>query len=213
MYRAEDVWAAAFAAYRVNGQYVRAGDVVMGTKEDNTIYQMPSNRSLMAKFLEASDIITDEDHIEGQACRAHFRALPFRMLSQPNVSQFEQSVYLASEMESFESMKNFGLIACLPNIWPTIKARIDADMRFAFSSGYVGKIGEKVTISGTVLECVFSKAWVTHYVRFLTDDEKPVRFSLKLALEIGSRITIAGRVKSQADNCTRLSRVKVIVND
>ena len=89
--------------------------------------------------------------------------------------------------------------------------RDDVDRRINFArGGYVGDIGEKVSLNIEVLKSVWSQKWNTWYITGINSEDQVVFFACKESFDIGTHLTITGVVKGTRDNSTQLNRVKVL---
>jgi hypothetical protein len=212
MHTAEEVWTAAVAAQRINGQYVRVNQYAEKiVAPDGSTVILESNRSVMQKILKGLLPVTDEDRETGKLCRDHFRNICFKMLTKGVLNDFENTAYRISEKEVFEDHKEFAFIACLPNSYAKDKILLDANQKFAFSSGYIGQLKEKVTVTGVMLDSYMN--FYSIYCRFWTEDQKAVRFTSKTFYEHGKKLTVSGKVFKQYDNITQLTRITVHEHD
>jgi hypothetical protein len=73
----------------------------------------------------------------------------------------------------------------------------------------VGRVDERVEITGEVVRSNYSNQYNTHYVTVITDANRQVFFAYRERMEPGANIKICGRVKRHADRATQLSRVKI----
>ena len=201
VYDAKLVWAAAAAAQRINGEYVK----VEGEKTPN--------RTIMMNFLQTPELISEQDLEAGTEIRRYYNALTFKIMSGVKISEFDNNAMKVAQLEQIFSNYDLAVIASLPSCHQRSVARDKVNSRLTFETeGFVGKVGEKVTVEVEVVKCNYSANWNTYYITGITNDKKAVFFSYRQGMShrIGSIIKVAGRVKAHRDNSSQLTRVKVI---
>ena len=202
-YSAADVWAAACAAQRVNGAYIKGVDAVQ-PKEPN--------RELMAKFLAAPEEMTEHDYVMGANCRKWIQGdLMVRALKN-KATDFDKAVMQVCELEEFDTGANryqLAVIPCLPNSWHKGLAREQVQERVRAATGdYLGNVGTKVTSNIEVLKTNYSATYNTYYVTAIDDENRSMFFSYREQLPVGARGKVFGTVKAHRDGNTQLTRVK-----
>lgn len=214
-YTVNDVWAAACAADRVNGGYF---------KEDRFEYsdnQPPKlinrrNRDVMMQFLANPGQLLVEDAERGEQCREFLKSdLTFRAL-QNKTTSFDDAVrkVLAVE-ERFDTRQDryeLAIVACLPASVTRSQARQTVDERVRFAGGgLIGNLGNKVVLKDVeVISANYSQQYNIYWIRGVTDQDQVVLFSNKESFDVGSHLTIQGKVKAHRDNLTQLNYVKVL---
>jgi hypothetical protein len=200
-YPAALVWAAACAAQRVNGGYVKVGS---GPAE-----QM-HNRMLMESFI-TDQSVTDADRAEGEKVRKFYQALTFQILKGKLLSSFDNNALALSNREEITSNYEIAVIASLPDGYERGQKRMSVQTRIDFAKGgFIARVGEKVTANIEVLRSAYSQQWNVYFVTAITDQDQAIFFSFKSALEAGANVKIAGTIKAHRDNQTQLNRVKVL---
>ena len=206
-FNADDVWAAACQAQRVNGAYVKLSMLSESDPEQNR----QSNRQIVESLLVDPSLITEEDMEQGRKVRAFYQAYTFKILKGIKLSEFDNNAMLIANRDTVESTYDLAVIASLPSCYERGVKRQTVDQRIAFATGgMVGKIGDKVSCTIEVLKSVYSQKWNTHYITGITSDDQVVFFAYKEELAIGQQRDIYGTVKTHRDNSTQLNRVKII---
>jgi hypothetical protein len=210
-YDANLVWAAACAAQRINGEYFK------GTKwPDAPVDSKTSNRDLIENILrnDAATIavVTDEDREQGELVRRFYKALTFKLITGNKLSDFDNTALALSNVDTITTKYELAVIASLPSCYVRGAARNTVENRVKFAAGgYIGQYGDKVKLNVEVLRSFFSQQWATHYVTAITADDQAIFFSFKNdPPAVGSKVTVAGTIKSHKDNQTQLNRVKVL---
>lgn len=202
---ADQVWAAACAAYRVNGGYLKHAEV---TAEGKIV--RPTNRELVRQYLAEPDSVTADDLEQGRKCRQD-------LLKQATMSALRNRAtewdLLTAEMASLDPVTTdyqLSVITALPKSHAQNLTRETVDTRLAYcDSDPVGRVDERVEITGEVVRSNYSNQYNTHYVTVITDANRQVFFAYRERIEPGANIRICGRVKRHADRATQLSRVKI----
>jgi hypothetical protein len=207
-FNADDVWAAACAAQRINGSYVK---LAMISESDPSLTKL-SNRMLAMQLLTDPFSITDEDRDQSKKVRAFYQALTFKILQGKKLNEFDNNAMVLSNRDVISSNYDFAVICSLPSCYERGVVRQSVEQRISFAKGgYISAVGNKVSTSVEVLRCVFSQKWITNFVTGITSDDQVVFFAYKSELPVGKMFDIYGTVKAQRDNTTQLNRVKVIV--
>jgi len=204
-YTADQVWAAACAAYRVNRGYLKQAEVTA----DGKIVR-PTNRELVRQYLAEPDSVTADDLEQGRKCRQD-------LLKQATMSALRNRAtewdLLTAEMAGLDTITTdyqLSVITAMPKSHSQNLARETVDSRLAYcDSDPVGRIDERVEITGEVVRSNYSNQYNTHYVTVITDANRQAFFAYRERIEPGANIKICGRVKRHADRATQLSRVKI----
>jgi hypothetical protein len=204
------VFAAAAAAYRLtDGKYIKSG--AFQSEIDGSLTQLTSNREHMSKFIDDPASILEEDRELGEQIRRHYQGLSFKILSGKFILNDIETKALNYASNENVTEREFGLIAYLPEGYNRDTARKSVEDRVKFATGgYIGKIGDKVTVKLEVLKCFYSQNWGVFFITAITEGDQAVFFSLKHELTAGINISIAATVKSHENNQTRLNRAKIL---
>lgn len=206
-YNADDVWAAACQAQRVNGSYIKLS---MISESDPSLTKL-SNRMIAEKLLTETFNITDEAREQGKKVRAFYQALTFKILQGKKLNEFDNTAMLIANREYIDSTYDVAVICSLPSCYERGVQRQSVDQRVQFAQGgYVGIVGSKVETTVEVVKCIYSQKWNTNFATGINSEDQVVFFAYKNQLEVGKTISIQGTVKGQRDNITQLNRVKVL---
>ena len=199
-----DVVAAACAAQRVNGTYIKVKYQLGDDKPRQT------NRELVYQYLEDESFITDADRLLAEDIKEYFKGYTFKVLSGAYLSEFDRNTMKILEEEFTPEGYNVALLCSIPNNYLKAKKRDEADRRTRFAQGgYIGKIGERLNLQVEVIRCVFSQKWGIYYITAMTTSDQAVFFGYKQEVAEGTVLNIDGTVKRQDNNQTQLNRVKV----
>lgn len=201
--KADDVWSAAVQAQSINGSYVKA--IAPG------IHAHKTNRQIMAELLADTTQITQESRDKAEDVRKYFKAFTFKILQGKNLNEFNNTAMTIANRDVIDTNYDIAVIASLPASYEKGSKRDAVDRRINFASGgFLGTVGDKVTVKIEVVKKLYSQNYTTWYITGLTDDDKVLFFSYKHQIEIGDCVTIEGKVKSHRDTSTQLSHVKVV---
>ena len=213
-YSVDDVWGAAVAAQRTNGEYLKE-DKTNITEDGSYETLQKRNRDIMMDFLAVPGTITDEDRVTGRECRRFLQNdLTFRALK-GQLSAFDASVSkvvaVEDEFDTVQHRLELAVVACLPQSHQRALVRqlIQDRVRNA-SGGYVGNVSDKVALDAEVVSANWSNTYNIFWVTAITQDNRALFFSYKSQLNSGIQIKLVGTVKAHRDNKTQLNRVKVL---
>jgi hypothetical protein len=213
-YLVTDVWAAASHAQRVNGAYVKQDEWELPAESATAVQlKRKSNRNVMMEALHNTFMITDEDRDAGEQCRKFIQNdLTFRALKN-QLTDFDRSVMkIVAVTDKFYTVTHrleLATVACLPNSHARALKRMEEQARLNQTAGYIGAVGDKVTVNVEIVRCVFSQKWNTYYATGITANNETVFFAIREPLNTGTTLTLRGTVKAHRDGQTQLNRVSV----
>ena len=206
-YPAEQVWAAASAAYRINGGYFKYPDI-----QDGKIVR-PTNRELVKLYLaiDNSEFVTEADRRQGALCQQTLRNSVTMAALKGELSEWSLLVAQMTALDIIETEYQVSVITALPKSYHQTVARENVDSRLAHCDDTpMGTVNQVITVSGEVVRCNYSAKWNTNYATVITADNRQVFFAYREPLRVGRQINLRGRVKRHADRATQLSRVKLV---
>ena len=207
-YPAERVWAAACAAYRINGGYYKYPEI---TDEGKIV--KPSNRELVKLYLaDACDtFVTPADYAQGRKCRQDLSNASTLAALKNRLTEWGELSARMAGLETVDSDYEISVITAMPKSWEQTTLRENTDSRLAHCDDQpVGRINERVELAGEIVRCVYSNRFNTFYTTVITDANQQVFFAYRERLSTGRRVKICGRVKRHADRATQLSRVQLV---
>jgi hypothetical protein len=204
-YNTVDVFAAACAANRVNGGYLKYTE----TNDESGTSKL-ANKILIRQFLDGTFDVRDSDREQGEKVMQHCRSLTFKLLTDKRLSDFEQNMLSIVEKETLDSNYDIAIVSSLPNTYNRSEYRRAVDTRIRETEGVFGTVGERVQVTAEVVKSYFSDQWGTNFITAITDDNKQVFFAYKQSLTVGDNINIDGKVKAHRDNSTQLNYVKIV---
>lgn len=201
-FNADDVWAAACAAQRINGAYVKY--VEDGIK-------IEPNRVIVERLLgNPSELIKDEDREQGKKVRQYYQALSFKILKGIKLGSFENDAMLIANRDTVSGNFDIAVISSLPAAYERNVIRDDVNRRISFAAGsYIGAVGTKHVLDIEVLRSNFSQTYNVNFITGITESDSVVFFAYKNPMNVGAKVSIGGTVKAHRENQTQLNRVKV----
>ena len=208
------VWAAACAAQRINGRYIKQ-DEFDYPEGGQAVLTATASRTTMRELLANPDRLTAQDFEQGAECKTFLQNdITFRALKN-KLTEFDSatSKVLAVE-ENFDSAQHkyeLAVIASLPASRTRALERQATDSRVRQATGaYVGDVGDMVALDVEVIKTIYSQQWNTWYATAITSDNRAVFFAFREQLAIGNSILIKGTVKAHRTGTTQLNRVKIV---
>lgn len=210
-----DVWAAACAAQRVNGGYFK--EAVFEWNEVTQANQLVKsrNRDVMMQFLQNPQQLLVEDVEAGEQVRDFLQKdITFRALK-GRLTEFDAStskcLAITDRFYTVSHRYELAVIAALPNSAQRTQQRQSVDERVKFArGGLIGQAGNKITANVEVISANYSRQFNIWWICGITDQDQPVMFSSKQKFDIGTQLTVRGKVKAHRDNVTQLNYVKVL---
>lgn len=201
-FNTDEVFAAACAAQRINGQYIKA--TVTGSSQK-------TNRLIVEELLQDPTQITVDDRIQGESMRKYFKGLTFKVLEGKSLTEFVKNAMEFATNDMITSTYQLAVVVSLPQSYEKSSKRDDVERRIRFAQGgFVGNLSDKVTLNIEVVKQLWSNKYNTWYLTGITTEDQVVFFAHKTQYDIGTMLTIQGVVKGQRDTSTQLSRVKVL---
>jgi len=212
----DEVFAAACAAQRINGGYLKEDAYEFVQGEDGADYRRTAhaNKVLMRQLLtDRSHEVTSGDREEAEAVRGYWKLKLFAVLS-GNASGY---VSRAVECAGFESVRAndlqaLGFIASLPIGYANgmVRDRRDEAKQDALMlSEHFGTVGERITGRVRVIDCIYSHNYLCHFVTGSMGNNM-VMWSSRNTVEAEREFDLVGKVKRHRDgNVTQLNYVKL----
>lgn len=208
-YNVADVFAAACAAYRVNGGYFKEDQVTFYDDGGHSVDKI-ANKKLIHQFLNGTFEISLADHDMGDKVRQHCNGLSFKIITGARMSDFEQAMLTIADKKTTDSNYDIAVIASLPASYERAQVRIQQDAMLREKSGTLNNaIGDKVELDIEVVRCNYSNNWDTHFVT-ATVDNAVVFFASRNKIELGTKLRIKGKIKAHKEDRTQLSHVKFV---
>lgn len=209
VYSVADVFAAAAAAHRMNGSYLKSDDITFHEDGGHTVNKI-ANKTLVHQFLKGELGMSLEDHEMGDKVMQYCRSLTFKLLTDKRLSDFEQTMLTIVEKSTTDSNYDIAVVASLPASYERSLVRAEQNVRLREASGCIdADVGSKVELDIDVVRCNYSNEWGVFYVTAITEGGV-VFFAQSNKIDVGSKVRIKGKVKRHKEDRTQLSHVKVL---
>jgi hypothetical protein len=214
-YSVSDIWAAACAAQRVNGGYYKESSYQWDEATNANKLVKRRNRDVMMEFLQNPHQLLVEDVEAGEQARDFLQKdLTFRALK-GQLTEFDSAtsrcIAIQDRFYTVSHRYELAVTAALPNSVRRSQDRQNTEQRLKFAQGgLIGKPGDRVTANVEVLSANYSQQYNIFWIRGVTDQDQPVTFSNKEKFDVGTHLSIQGKVKAHRDNLTQLNYVKVL---
>ena len=215
-YPIADVFAAAAAAQRINGEYVKDNCVKweIGKNGEELAVPVSANKHLVRKFLaESLDQVTEADRNEGAAVRSYWKMKMFAVL-QGNANEFISNAVKTASKDTVASNDpmSLGLISSLPASYIRGMAqdtRTEIKQDAVIFSEHQGKVGEHIIGKVVIIDCIYSKNWGCYYITGKIG-HNVFLWTSNSEVAAGTEFNLKGRVKRHRDdNITQLNYVKL----
>lgn len=210
-FTADQVWAVACAAQRINGDYVKMDVWDYDVDQKNPVKR--ANKVLVKEMLRTNDFsqVTAADHEAGAQARNHFKSYTLLMLA-GKLNEFQQTALKIASKDAFtgRDMYDFAVISCLPSVAERDQQRT-ALKRDVFASEQLrGSEGDLIVGDITVLGCRYNQNYNKYRITARMG-ESFIDFWFSKDLATNAVLRVKGKIKrSRGDKTTQLNYVKII---
>lgn len=191
---AEVCWAAACAAQRINGRYIKQGELVTTETAEQGSRPIPCNKERMVDFINHQALLTEQDFENGRTARAWFQGQLFSLISD-QLNDFMKKAIETAVKEVINIRMDAGMVACLPQTWErAVKKERVIDIMTDINSQHVGTITEKLIRQVHVIE-VNPGVSFTGWIVTVTDKNNIFRFCSSVVFAENELVRIQGKVK------------------
>ena len=206
-FTADQVWACAAAAQRINGGYFKEP----GYAKTLDVVEKEANKVLVKEWLRSGNFsqITAADTAEGIRARNHFKSYTLLAIA-GRLNEFQETAMKLAAKEEFtgRDMYDFAVISCLPSVSLRDAANAELKREIYTSEQLQGAEGDRIQGEVTVINTRFNPDYNRFKVRGRMG-ESFVDFWFGSALE--GTVKIRAKIKNQrGDKTTALNYVKVL---
>lgn len=208
-FTADQVWACAAAAHRINSGYVKMDEWMMNATPPYLAKK--ANKALVKEWLRTNDFVevTEEDYAAGQRARDHFKSYTLMMIA-GRLNEFQQTALKIANKDTFtgRDLYDFAVISCLPDVAARDQQRTELKREIYASEQLQGAEGEVVVGDITVIRTRYSQ----EYNKFKVDARMGESFvDFWFSKELKGELKIRGKIKNQRGNkTTALNYVKIV---
>ena len=205
-FTAEQVWACAAAAQRINGDYLKEDQ-----RDHHTgLVVKTANKLLVKAWLRHQDYsqITAADTAEGIRARDHFKSYTLLAIA-GRLNEFQATAMQLAAKEEFtgRDMYDFAVISCLPSVAVRDAANSELKREIYTSEQLQGAVGDTIVGDITVTNSRFN----SDYNRYKITARMGESFvDFWFGKELTGELRIKGKIKTQRGNkTTQLNYVKI----
>jgi hypothetical protein len=212
-FTADQVWACAVAAQRINGEYLKEP---VWTQPDNDltgpmVLVKDANKQMVKQWLRTENfsLVTTADRDQGREIRNYFNGYLLKQIS-GKINEFEQTALRIAQMEEFtgRNLLEFAVISCLPSVMLRDQDRKELKNAINSSTQMVGEVGDKIQGVIDVFRCDYQQMYDKFKVQARMGDSY---VNFWYGSRIDGTVTIRAKIKAQrGDNTTQLNFVKII---
>ncbi len=211
-FTADQVWACAAAAQRINGGYCKMDE--WNYNVEPPVQTKTANKILVKNWLRTGDfsLVTAADQEAGIRARDHFKSYTLLAIA-GKLNEFQQTALRIATKDEFtgRDLYDFAVISCLPDVAQRDQQRNELRREIYASEQLVGEEGQIVTGDITVTSCRFNQ----NYNKFRIQGrmgESFVDFWFSRDLAKDATVRIKGKIKRvrSGEKTTQLNFVKVL---
>jgi len=207
-FTADQVWALAVAADRINGGYSKEDQ--WEEQNGQAVKTKEANKLMVKRWLrEGSNPATEKDVEEGRRVRTYFNTFIMRELAGKLNDCERQALKLAQKQEfTGRDLYDFAVISCLPSVARRDLQRQEIKREIYNSDQLQGNVGETVVGDFTVINCWFNQ----NYMKYRVQGRMGEAFvDFWFSKELAGELKIKGKIKAiRGDKTTQLNYVKII---
>ena len=207
-FTADQVWACAAAAQRLNGDYVKEPVWDFAVDQRNPIKQ--PNKVLVKQWLRENDFtqITEADYAAGRSARDHFKGYTLLAIA-GRLNDFQQTAMKIAAKDTFtgRDMYDFAVVSCLPSVADRDAAHAALKREIFSSDPLPGAVGDVIVGDITVIRTRYSKEYNKYRIDARMGDSI---VDFWYGKELQGTVRIKGKIKQQRGNgATQLNYVKI----
>ena len=207
-FTADQVWACAAAAQRINDGYLK-----MDEWQHNATPPFRSkvaNKDLVKQWLRENNFVevTEEDYATGRAARDHFKSYTLKAIA-GQLNDFQQTAMRIAAKDEFtgRDMYDFAVISCLPSVAQRDAAHAELKREIFSSQPLPGSVGDTVVGDIEVLRTRYSQEYGKYRMDARMGDSIVDFWHTK---ELKGTVRIKGKIKQHRGNgATQLNYVKI----
>ena len=205
------VWAAAAAAHRINGGYVK--ESVWDYEQTPAVIKHEANKLMVKRWLATGDQthITPEDVVRGEDVRNHFNSYMFLAIA-GKLNDFQTQAYKIAQMTEFTDRNSLELsvASCLPMVCEKDQAKREFMRQLRESTQLTGEVGSSVEGEIMVLSSRYNANFNKYRIQAKMVDSF-IDFWYNTSIDAGTTLKIKAKIKAvREDNTTQLNYVKKV---
>ena len=210
-YTADQVWAAATRACRLNDNHYLRNDEWLPDENQpgNVVPGRRSNKSLMLEGLKDLTLLNECDYEEGKQARNFFsKQFTFKAL-RSELNGFQSKLVECISLKEFDT-KNSTALSVIASQIPRWKVEIFEETLLKGTINQpLATVGERISRDITVVRTVWSEKYQLNFITARTSCDHVVFFAFRAGKPQGYQCRIQGTVKAHRQDSTQLNRVKL----
>jgi hypothetical protein len=208
-FTADQVWACAAAADRINEGYVKVDQWMLNATPP--FLAKKANKSLVKEWLRTNSFteVTDSDYAAGRVARDHFKTYTLLALT-GKMNEFQQTALKIATKDVFtgRDMYDFAVISCLPDVARRDQQQTDLKREIYHSEQLLGSIGDQITGDITVVSSRFKPEYNKFRISARMGDSFVDFWHTE---NINGEVRIKGKIKAlREDKTAQLNYVKLL---
>lgn len=207
-FTADQVWACAAAAQRINGAYFKEDQWMHNAVPPFMSHR--ANKSLVKEWLRTNNFVevTEADYAAGRRARDHFKGYTLLAIA-GRLNDFQQNAFKIASKDEFTArdMYDFAVISCLPSVVERDQQRTELKRDIYASEQLTGEVGAAVVGDITVISSKFNQ----NYNKFKITARMGDSFvDFWHSQELRGELRIKAKIKNvRGDKTTQLNYVKI----
>ncbi len=208
-FTADQVWACAAAAHRINGGYCKMDEWMHHATPPYIAKK--ANKDLVKQWLRTNDFteVLEVDYAAGRTARDHFKSYTLLAIA-GKLNEFQQTAMRIATKDEFtgRDLYDFAVISCLPSVAERDAAHSELKREIYQSEQLPGAVGDTVVGDITVLRTRYSKEYNKYRIDARMGESIVDFWHPK---ELTGELKIKGKIKQQRGNkATQLNYVKIV---
>lgn len=208
-FTADQVWACAAAAQRINGGYCKMDEWMHNATPPYR--SKVANKEMVKGWLRTNDFVevTEADYEAGRRARDHFKSYTLLALT-GQLNDFQKTAMRIAAKDTFtgRDMYDFAVISCLPDVAQRDIQKNELKREIYASEQLVGEEGDTIVGDITVISCKFN----ANYNKFRIQARMGESFiDFWHTKELKGELKIKGKIKRvrSGEKTTQLNYVKI----
>jgi hypothetical protein len=208
-FTADQVWACAAAAQRINGGYCKMDE--WNYNVEPPVQTKTANKIMVKNWLRTNDFsqITAADQEAGIKAREHFKGYTLLAIA-GKLNEFQQTAFKIAAKDAFtgRDLYDFAVVSCLPSVAERDTARTELKREVYASEQLQGAEGQAIVGDITVISSRFNPNFNKHKITARMGESF---IDFWFSQELKGDLRIKGKIKRQrGDKTTQLNYVKII---
>ena len=208
-FTADQVWACAAAAQRINGGYLKMDEWMHNATPPYRSKQ--ANKDMVKEWLRTNNFseVTEEDYAAGRKARDHFKGYTLLAIA-GRLNDFQQTAMRIATKDEFtgRDMYDFAVVSCLPSVALRDAAHTELKREIYQSEQLPGAVGDTIVGDITVIRTRYSQEYNKYRIDARMGESIVDFWHTK---ELKGELRIKGKIKQQRGNkATQLNYVKIV---